>query len=92
MDVDSVPARIKRRREAVGMTQVSLAHAIGVAPMTVSKWERDRMEPGATNLRALADVLNCTLDWLIAGRGEPPPPPAETLEESGSGATTGEAA
>lgn len=82
--MNSVPFRIKQRREAIGMTQVSLAHAVGVAPMTISKWERDRMEPGASNLRALADVLGCTLDWLIAGRGEPPPPPAETHEESGT--------
>lgn len=31
---------LKERREALGMTQVSLAARLGVAPSTVARWEQ----------------------------------------------------
>jgi transcriptional regulator with XRE-family HTH domain len=34
------PDELKRRREALGMTQDELALAFGVKMMTVSRWER----------------------------------------------------
>jgi DNA-binding transcriptional regulator YiaG len=38
---------IKRRREALGLTQVEFAHAIHVTPNTVARWERDEVQyPG----------------------------------------------
>lgn len=34
------PEELKRRREALGMTQEQLARELGVRMMTVSRWER----------------------------------------------------
>ena len=34
-------AALRTRRKALGMTQVALASAIGVAPNTVARYERD---------------------------------------------------
>jgi DNA-binding transcriptional regulator YiaG len=34
------PEELKRRREALAMTQDDLARAFGVKTMTVSRWER----------------------------------------------------
>ncbi len=34
------PDELRRRREALGMTQDDLAHELGVKMMTVSRWER----------------------------------------------------
>ena len=34
------PEELKRRREALGMTQDDLARELGVKMMTVSRWER----------------------------------------------------
>ena len=41
---------LKRRRAALGMTQVELAKALGVTGNTVARWERDEVrmpEPAA---------------------------------------------
>jgi transcriptional regulator with XRE-family HTH domain len=34
-------AALRKRRKALGMTQVELARALGVAPNTVARYERD---------------------------------------------------
>jgi transcriptional regulator with XRE-family HTH domain len=34
-------AALRKRRQALGMTQVELARALGVAPNTVARYERD---------------------------------------------------
>lgn len=34
------PEELKRRREALGLTQEQLARALDVAVMTISRWER----------------------------------------------------
>lgn len=36
-------ADIKRRREALGLTQAEFAHAIHVSTNTVARWERDEV-------------------------------------------------
>lgn len=41
---------LRTRRKALKMTQVELAHALGVSPNTVARWERDEVgipEPAA---------------------------------------------
>jgi transcriptional regulator with XRE-family HTH domain len=77
--------RIRARRVQLGLSQLALATRLETSPMQVSRWERQATSPVLESVAALADALDCTLDWLVAGRGEPPPPPAETLEESGTG-------
>ena len=47
------PGFIVSMREALGLTQVELAERIGVASMTVSRWERGTLKPGAPSLAKL---------------------------------------
>lgn len=41
------PHKIFSIRESLGMTQAQFAHLLGVHTLTVSKWEREVLEPSA---------------------------------------------
>ena len=47
------------------MTQEDVANALGVAPQTVSKWERAETYPDITLLPALANLFTITADELL---------------------------
>lgn len=53
---------IRKLREEAGMTQLGLANAVGVTPITVYNWERGRYEPKASQLRSLARVFGVSMD------------------------------
>jgi transcriptional regulator with XRE-family HTH domain len=86
--VTTLGRRIAEARGRVGLSQQALANELGVGVMTVSKWERDRMEPGASNLRALSTALGVAPGWLLTGEAgavvdshaEAPPHWAEFVE------------
>ena len=61
----SLGENIRERRKAMGMTQEALGDALGMAPQTVSKWERDESMPDAALLPGLAEALGCSLDRLF---------------------------
>jgi transcriptional regulator with XRE-family HTH domain len=56
--------RLRRLREAAGLTPEALAAAAGVKPRTYGGWESGRHAP------LLADALGCTMHLLGTGRGE----------------------
>ena len=60
---------IKKRREALGLTQTQIADRLGISKMTVSAYEAGKTMPGAEKLPALAQILGCTIDELYH---EPP--------------------
>ena len=53
-------------RKEKGMTQVELADKVGVGKSAVCHWEKDGILPTATNLKAIAKALDCTIDELLA--------------------------
>lgn len=55
-------AQLRRER---GMTQESLAEAIGVSPQTISKWENAATCPDVLLLPVIADVFGVTVDALF---------------------------
>ena len=57
-------ARIKELREKKKMTQQELADYAGTTRATVSKWETGDSEPGATQLRLIAEALGVSVDYL----------------------------
>ena len=57
--------QIKEARTVLGLTQEMLAESLGIAPQTVSKWERGESMPDAALLPKLADALHMSLDRLF---------------------------
>jgi len=51
----------------------------------VRKWLRGESEPNVTDLRALSDVTQTRIEWLVTGDG-----PRQTQSESDGGATVRE--
>jgi transcriptional regulator with XRE-family HTH domain len=62
--------RLKRLREAAGLSQAALAKAAGVPVGTLRGWEYARRTPLLDAAARVADALGCTLDEL-AGRTPP---------------------
>ena len=60
-----IGSRIKAARKAKGITQEALARELGVAVMTVSRWERDDAKPPLVRLQDLADALDITVRDLL---------------------------
>lgn len=59
--------RIRDRREALDLSQASLADAIGVRQPTMWRYEQDKLRPGADVLDRLATALKVTSRWLLHG-------------------------
>ena len=61
--------RVREYRERCGFTQQQLAEKIQENRATIAKWEIGSAFPRAEKLPALADALNCSIDYLF-GRGK----------------------
>lgn len=69
---------LRRLRTAKGLTQSQMAAAAGVPLRSYQNYEIYHREPGLVPLARIAQVLDVTVDELIAGILEEssPPPPA----------------
>src|SRR5260370_40041578 len=63
--------RLRTARESRKMSQSDLAEKAGLLPSAVSHFETGRRSPSFANLKALADALKITPDYLI-GRSDQP--------------------
>lgn len=57
--------RIRELRQQYKITQSVLAKKIGVAQNTLSYWENGKYDIDNESLQKLADVFNCTIDYLL---------------------------
>lgn len=57
--------RIKQLREEKNLSQRALANLIGASNKAVNFWESGTVEPSAKFICALADVFECTTDYLL---------------------------
>ena len=55
----------------MGISQIELANALGVSPSIVTRILSGNM-PGRKHMPKIADLLNCTVEWLQNGTGTPP--------------------
>lgn len=60
-------AKIKQRREALGMTQQELADQLYVTIQAVSQWENGKTQPDSDRILLLAKLLGTTADALLDG-------------------------
>lgn len=59
--------RIRSLRLSRGETQPDLARALGQNVGTISRWERDEVDPHVKQLVALAEHYGCRVDYLLLG-------------------------
>lgn len=57
--------RLREARTNKGWTQEQLAEAVGLHPLTISHFERSRVQPGLSTLQALARSLGTTVGALL---------------------------
>lgn len=62
---------ISELRKKQGMTQLDLAHFMGVTDKAVSKWERDLSCPDINSFPHLAQVLHVSVDELLQVKTQP---------------------
>ena len=54
--------KIRERRHTVGVTQEDLAAAVRVSVSSINRFERNKGEPKASMLHAIAKVLKCRME------------------------------
>ena len=61
----SLGDRIKMTRQRRKLSQSQLATAAGIHQKNISKYENDGVVPSALTLKAIADVLDVSTDYLL---------------------------
>lgn len=56
---------LKELRSAKGLGQVALAKELGVSKGIISLWENNLREPSMSNLIALSEFFNISIDELV---------------------------
>ncbi len=65
-----IQARIRMARRHAGLSQTSLAQAVGVQRSAVSHWEAPNgKNPSVAHLRDVATLTGTHFEWLATGRG-----------------------
>lgn len=62
-------SRIVDARKHIGMSQKELAALLGIAPNTLSGYEKGKHKPDSHTLGTIASITGCTVDFLI-GRSD----------------------
>lgn len=56
---------LKNLRKSMNLTQDDFAEMLGIPKPTYSHYETGRNEPSLLILKKMADVLNCSIDYLV---------------------------
>ena len=60
-----VGQRLRRRRNAVGMTQETLAEGVGLTFQQIQKYEKGANRISASRLQQFANMLGVTVPWFF---------------------------
>ena len=61
--------RLRRRRVQLALRKQDLAAQVGVSLTTIQQYENGQLPKGEFAVR-LSEALRCSLDWLLAGKGD----------------------
>jgi len=64
----TVGERVKKRRQALKLTQKELAEGAGLSPQHISAIEQDKRAPSLGALGRIGAYLGITTDYLITGK------------------------
>jgi len=76
-----IGARIRLRRNLLGISQTELGDRIGVTFQQVQKYEKGVNRIGASRLASICDVLQITPAWLFEGAPGPRPKHSATARD-----------
>ena len=57
--------RLAMRRKEMGLTQEKVATRVKIDRTTYTKYEKGRVDPSLEILCSLAQVLDCSVGWLL---------------------------
>ncbi|MBE6806944.1 MAG: helix-turn-helix transcriptional regulator [Ruminococcaceae bacterium] len=57
--------RLRKRRKALQFTQLQMAERLMVDRTTYNKYETGKVSPSYETLCCIADILSCSIDWLL---------------------------
>lgn len=77
----SIGERIRDRRKELHLTQNDIKSACGISSGALSEIENGNRTPSVVIFHALANVLECSMDWLATGES----PKTENASSSASG-------
>lgn len=67
---ETLGIRIRQKREEIGLSQEELGKKLGkLTHASISNWESNKSVPAAKNLIELAKIFNCSIEWLLSGKG-----------------------
>ncbi|MCR5067245.1 MAG: helix-turn-helix domain-containing protein [Erysipelotrichaceae bacterium] len=58
--------KFKAARKEAGLSQEQLAEKLSVSRSAVAKWEADNGMPDVENLKAISELLNVSIDYLLS--------------------------
>lgn len=61
--------KLQEARKAAGLSQEQLAKKITVSRSAVAKWENNNGMPDITNLKALSQLLEISIDYMLDDKG-----------------------
>lgn len=70
MQLDKIGSRIRAQRDALHISQDTLAEMVGVQRNTVWRWENGKTSPGES-LQSLAHALNTSTGYLMGETDDP---------------------
>ncbi len=83
-ETNTIGARIKECRKAMGLSQEALAELLYMKKNTICRYENDEHDIPSSNIVALAKALNTTPDYLLLGKTEEDPWMKDVLRVLGS--------
>jgi quercetin dioxygenase-like cupin family protein/DNA-binding XRE family transcriptional regulator len=79
-------ARLRAERLRQGMSLREMARRLGISPSALSQIETGKAQPSVSKLFDIVNLLNTSLDGLLAGRQSPPAGRGEADGAGGAGA------
>lgn len=67
LDMKTIGNRIKERRKELNLTQLDIKSKVGISSGNISDIERGNRLPAASTLVQLAEVLECSVDYILTG-------------------------
>lgn len=70
--------QLSKARKNKDLTQEELAERLNLSRQTILRWEKDQVFPDISNLKAVAQVLDISFDYLL-GEDKPEKPPVTEM-------------